>query len=259
MLSTHTIHSLSEWESQSSEWTCSSRSKPVLSLSLSLRMTETNEDSTLNPDLDPDPNPNKSETRRRLLTKSKTIVEEAGSTPHFRGPLFPVVRRISTLPNPHTSPRPSDLPVSVTGGDDPSWPHPNNANDREWIYPPLLGAYPARGQRPRLDKTRRITAPVDSTDNNDNNNRDSDSKKPLVEPRRQVSVASTSSVSQLAVGRSREFKLLLSLYLVSYYSGSFFFCFELTVVSVWLLSAEKVDEKSKKLSFWMLWIFYWVS
>jgi len=234
-------------------------------------MTDTNEDSTLNPDLDPDPNPNKSETRR-LLKKSKTIAEHAGSTPHFPGPLFPAVRRISTLPNSHAFPRPSDLRVSVTGGDDPSWPHTNNANDRDWIYPPFLGAYPARGRAVPLkpkqrkpeasdssrrgrsievklpDKTRRITAPVDSTDNNDNNNRYSDSKKQLVEPRRQVSVVSTSSVSQLAVGRSREFKLLLSLYLVSYYSGSFFF-FELTVVSVWLLPAEKVDEKSKKLSF----------
>lgn len=209
-------------------------------------MTDTNEDSTLNPDLDPDPNPNKSETRR-LLKKSKTIAEHAGSTPHFPGPLFPAVRRISTLPNSHASPRPSDLRVSVTGSDDPSWPHPNSANDRDWIYPPILGAYPARGRAVPLkpkqrkpeesdssrrgrsievklpDKTRRITAPVDSTDNNDNNNRYSDSKKQLVEPRRQVSVVSTSSVSQLAVGRSREFKLLLSLYLVSYYSGSFFF------------------------------------
>jgi hypothetical protein len=208
-------------------------------------MTDTNEDSTLNPDLDPDPNPNKSETRR-LLKKSKTIAEHAGSTPHFPGPLFPAVRRISTLPNSHAFPRPSDLRVSVTGGDDPSWPHTNNANDRDWIYPPFLGAYPARGRAVPLkpkqrkpeasdssrrgrsievklpDKTR-ITAPVDSTDNNDNNNRYSDSKKQLVEPRRQVSVVSTSSVSQLAVGRSREFKLLLSLYLVSYYSGSFFF------------------------------------
>lgn len=67
-----------------------------------------------------------------------------------------------------------------------------------------------------LDKTNRITASVDSTDKNDNNNRDSGSKKPLVEPRRQVSVASTSSVNQLGVGRSREFKLLLSLYLLSF-------------------------------------------
>lgn len=97
-----------------------------------------------------------------------------------------------------------------------------------------------------LDKTNRITASVDSTDKNDNNNRDSDSKKPLVEPRRQVSVASTSSVNQLGVGRSREFKLLLSLYLVSYYSGPFVF---FLINCSFCLVAEKVYEKSRKLSF----------
>lgn len=214
-------------------------------------MAETNEDSTLNPELNPDPNPNKSE--RRQLKKSKTITEHAGHTPHFPGPLFPAVRRISTLPNSHAPPRPSDLRVSVPGGEDPSWHHPNNANERDWIYPPFLGAYPARGRavpvkaKPRKpetsdssrrdssvdvklpDKTNRITAPVGNTDKNDNNNRDSDSKKPLVEPRRQVSVASMSSVSPFGVGRSREFKLLMSLYLVSFLFRSI--C--LAVVSVW--------------------------
>jgi hypothetical protein len=135
-------------------------------------MAETNEDSTLNPELDPAPNPNPNKSERRQPKKSKTI---AGHTPHFPGPLFPAVRRISTY------------------------------------------------------KTNRITAPVGNTDRNDNNNRDSDSKKPLVEPRRQVSVASTSSMSPFGVGRSREFKLLLSLYLVSFLFRSI--C--LAVVSVW--------------------------
>ncbi|KAE8007940.1 hypothetical protein FH972_004495 [Carpinus fangiana] len=200
-------------------------------------MAETNEDSTLNPELNPDPNPNKSE--RWLLKKSKTITEHAGHTPHFPGPLLPAVRRISMLPNSHAPPRPSELRVSVPGGEDPSWHHPNNANERDWIYPSLLGAYPARGRavpvkaKPRkpetpdssrrgrsvdvkLPKTNRITAPFGNTYKNDNDNTDSDSKKPQVEPRRRVSVASTSSVSPFGVGRSREFKLLLSLYLLSF-------------------------------------------
>jgi hypothetical protein len=137
-----------------------------------------------------DPNPPAADERAAFVVvgaeRLENIAEHARSTPHFLGPLFPAVRCISTLPNSHAPPRPSDLLVSVTDGDGPSWHYPNNANDRDWIYPPFLGVYPAKGRavplkhkqrKPKAsdssrrgrsinvklpDKTCRITSPVDS-------------------------------------------------------------------------------------------------
>ncbi|KAG2704458.1 hypothetical protein I3760_05G005100 [Carya illinoinensis] len=188
-------------------------------------MPETNEDPT------PDPSPRKFE-RPPLLKKFKTIAEHEEPTPHFPGRLFPAVRRISTLPNSRSPRRPSDLRVSVSNGDDPSSRHDNRLSDRDWIYPPFLGAYPARGRavpvkpnstRSRklersdssppgrsmdvrlADETRRIPAPVNKS--NDSDDKDSDAKKPLVVPSNQA------SVSPLGVCRTRGFKQSFILYL----------------------------------------------
>ncbi|XP_041010786.1 ion channel DMI1 isoform X1 [Juglans microcarpa x Juglans regia] len=190
-------------------------------------MPETNEDPT------PGPSPSKFE-RPPLLKKFKTIAEHAEPTPHFPGPLFPAVRRISTLPNSRSSLRPSDLRVSVTNGDDSSSRHDNRLSDRDWIYPPFLGAYPARGRAVPVklnstksrkleqsdsslpgrsmdvrlaDETRRIPAPVNKS--NDSDDRDSDAKKPFVP-------SSQASVSPLSVCRTRGFKQSFILYLLSF-------------------------------------------
>lgn len=193
-------------------------------------MTESNEDSA------PSPAPKPGKSERPLLKKSKTIAERAGPELHFAGPIFPAVRRVSTLPNSNAPPRLSDLRVSVGDEDDSPWQLPNN-NERDWIYPPFLGANPARGRggtlkakprRPSLsefrrsvdvkppEKTHGVAASVDNTNEQDNSGRASDARKPLLEQTCSVSAASASSVSQPGVVRYREMKLLFSLYLLCF-------------------------------------------
>ncbi|XP_077248803.1 ion channel protein isoform X2 [Tasmannia lanceolata] len=83
----------------------------------------------------PNPNPSKGETPP-LLKKSRTISADGRTPPHFHGPLFPAVRRISTSP-------PSSGRLTI---DDP----PENSNggisDRDWYYPSFLGPHSSRNR-----------------------------------------------------------------------------------------------------------------
>jgi hypothetical protein len=81
--------------------------------------------------------------RERSTVTALSLVPDPPAT----RPAVPAVLCISTLPNSHTPPRPFDLCVFITDDDGPSWPY---ANDRDWIYPPFFGAYPARGRVVRL-------------------------------------------------------------------------------------------------------------
>ncbi|XP_060195899.1 ion channel DMI1 isoform X1 [Lycium barbarum] len=78
----------------------------------------------------PNSNPNKAE-RPPLLKKSKTISDK---TPHFPGPLFPAVRRVSSTP-----PSSSESHTS-TSTNDPNF----GFGDRDYVYPSFLGPHTAR-------------------------------------------------------------------------------------------------------------------
>lgn len=84
-----------------------------------------------------------------LLKKSRTINDDV----HFPGPLFPAVRRVSTLP----PQRPSDLRVSVDN-DGPA--NQGNFSDRDWFYPSFVVPHaPKRGLKPGFsDSSNRINS-----------------------------------------------------------------------------------------------------
>lgn len=92
----------------------------------------------------------KSESERPpLLKRSRTISDGARTaTPHFPGPLFPAVRRVSTISSwTPSQQRPSDLRVSVDDNDPPSsssssasssLSHRGDFSDRDWVYPSFV-------------------------------------------------------------------------------------------------------------------------
>ncbi|CAL5413462.1 unnamed protein product [Camellia sinensis] len=82
----------------------------------------------------PIPNPIKAE--RPLLKKSRTIADDS-RTPHFPGPLFPTVRRISTsTPSSHRS----FDPDTTSPNTDPF----GTQGDRDWMFPSFLGPHTSR-------------------------------------------------------------------------------------------------------------------
>lgn len=87
--------------------------------------------------------------RPPLLKRSRTISDGTRTaTPHFPGPLFPAVRRVSTISSSTPSLlRPSDLRVSVDDSDPPSsssssasssLSHHGDFSDRDWVYPSFV-------------------------------------------------------------------------------------------------------------------------
>ncbi|GMP92205.1 hypothetical protein CsSME_00042523 [Camellia sinensis var. sinensis] len=93
-------------------------------------MPQSDGDSNSNPIL----NPIKAE--RPLLKKSRTIADDS-RTPHFPGPLFPTVRRISTsTPSSHRS----FDPDTTSPNTDPF----GTQGDRDWMFPSFLGPHTSR-------------------------------------------------------------------------------------------------------------------
>lgn len=119
-------------------------------------MPKSDEDSNKNPDT------NKPE-RPPVLKKSRTIAVDDNRTPHFPGPLFPVVRRIST--SPPSSYRFSDPPSSMA--DDPLATQSIGLSDRDWQYPSFLGPHTSRNRvsvkasfkSPKHELSRRASMP----------------------------------------------------------------------------------------------------
>ncbi|KAA8536575.1 hypothetical protein F0562_029053 [Nyssa sinensis] len=100
-------------------------------------MPNSDGDSNSNSNPNPNSNPNKTESRP-LLKKSKTISDDS-RTPHFPGPLFPAVRRISTSP-------PSSHRSSDSDTNDPLANHGIGFSDRDWMFPSFLGPHAARNR-----------------------------------------------------------------------------------------------------------------
>ncbi|XP_071931266.1 probable ion channel POLLUX isoform X2 [Coffea arabica] len=79
-----------------------------------------------------------------VLKRSKTISDET-RTPHFPGPLFPAVRRVSTSPpslnNRTTSASSSEVSRATTVSDQAF-----NFSDRDYVYPSFLGPYATRSR-----------------------------------------------------------------------------------------------------------------
>ncbi|KAF5947114.1 hypothetical protein HYC85_017342 [Camellia sinensis] len=91
-------------------------------------------DGDSNSNSNPIPNPIKAE--RPLLKKSRTIADD-NRTPHFPGPLFPTVRRISTsTPSSHRSFDPDNTSPNT----DPF----GTQGDRDWMFPSFLGPHASR-------------------------------------------------------------------------------------------------------------------
>ncbi|XP_027161874.1 ion channel DMI1 isoform X2 [Coffea eugenioides] len=85
-----------------------------------------------------------------VLKRSKTISEET-RTPHFPGPLFPAVRRVSTSPpssnNRTTSASSSEVSSATTVSSSSSVSDQAfNFADRDYVYPSFLGPYATRSR-----------------------------------------------------------------------------------------------------------------
>ncbi|KAK8474093.1 hypothetical protein V6N13_102973 [Hibiscus sabdariffa] len=91
--------------------------------------------------------------RPPVLKKFKTVApDDPRPTPHFPGPLFPAVRRVTSLP-PSSNRRASvdsdapadcegDVAASSLNNDDVV----NNFSDRDWMYPSFLGHHASRNR-----------------------------------------------------------------------------------------------------------------
>ena len=100
------------------------------------------------------PSPKKVE-RPPVLKKFKTISpDDPRPTPHFPGPLFPAVRRITGLP-PSSDRRASietDASTKHSSGSNVTSSNLNNIDvvnslsDRDWMYPSFLGPHAARNR-----------------------------------------------------------------------------------------------------------------
>ncbi|XVF09657.1 hypothetical protein REPUB_Repub07fG0113400 [Reevesia pubescens] len=117
----------------------------------------TNGGSEESPPIQPprNPSPKKAE-RPPVLKKFKTISsEDPRPTPHFPGPLFPAVRRVTSLP-PSSSDRHASVYTDVSASKHSSGSNVTNTNlnnvdgnslsDRDWLYPPFLGPHAARNR-----------------------------------------------------------------------------------------------------------------
>ncbi|KAI7745338.1 hypothetical protein M8C21_033812, partial [Ambrosia artemisiifolia] len=111
--------------------------------------------------------------RRPLLKKSRTISVTDSTTPHFPGPLFPTVRRLSddSLPPSSTAtwpPRRSfDSSDSSTTSNSDSFSSQTFAfSDRDYVYPSFLGPNTTRNRltvvKPSANKSLRKQPPVPS-------------------------------------------------------------------------------------------------
>lgn len=96
------------------------------------------------------------------LKKSRTIASDDGiPTPHFPGPLFPAVRRISSLPLSHNR-SDSDFSLNQSGGARNSSSNVSgfgnddgiSASERDWLYPSFLGAHAARSRVVSVKQTK---------------------------------------------------------------------------------------------------------
>ncbi|GLT85781.1 hypothetical protein SLE2022_039580 [Rubroshorea leprosula] len=108
------------------------------------------------------PSPKKSE-RPPLLKKSRTIAsDDECSTPHFPGPLFPAVRRISSLPpsperhDPLASVRQSSTRSSSNGNSLSNFDG-DSASERDWVYPSFLGPHSARNQMVTVKQSKSLS------------------------------------------------------------------------------------------------------
>ncbi|XP_038877859.1 ion channel DMI1 isoform X2 [Benincasa hispida] len=108
-------------------------------------MASDNENSTLTPRHHPNASPTKPDSPP-LLKRSKTIAVD--TPPHFPGPLFPAVRRVSTAPPLSASAfrQTTDLRLSLDNDTAPT-PHGAQFFNRDYIFPSCLGPY---ASNPRL-------------------------------------------------------------------------------------------------------------
>ncbi|KAL7237984.1 hypothetical protein ACSBR2_004145 [Camellia fascicularis] len=99
-------------------------------------MPQSDGDSNSNSNSNSNPIPNPIKPERPLLKKSRTISDN-NRTPHFPGPLFPTVRRISTsTPSSHRSFDPDNISPNT----DPF----GTQGDRDWMFPSFLGPHASR-------------------------------------------------------------------------------------------------------------------
>ncbi|KAJ0561316.1 putative CASTOR/POLLUX/SYM8 ion channel domain, NAD(P)-binding domain superfamily [Helianthus annuus] len=116
--------------------------------------------------------------RRPLLKKSRTIAVSDSTTPHFPGPLFPAVRRLSSSDDSHTSLPPSSTSTwsprrsfdssesSSTSASDTFSGQTFGFADRDYVYPSFLGPNTTRNRvtvvKPSASKSLRKQPPVSS-------------------------------------------------------------------------------------------------
>ncbi|KAK6254136.1 hypothetical protein QUC31_015856 [Theobroma cacao] len=98
------------------------------------------------------PSPKKAE-RPPVLKKFKTISpDDPRPTPHFHGPLFPAVRRVTSLPSSSDRRCSVDADASAKNSSGSNVCNNlnnvdvNNLSNRDWMYPPFLGPHAARNR-----------------------------------------------------------------------------------------------------------------
>ncbi|OMO74034.1 CASTOR/POLLUX/SYM8 ion channel [Corchorus olitorius] len=98
------------------------------------------------------PSPKKAE-RPPVLKKFKTLsLDDPRPTPHFPGPLFPAVRRVTSLPTSSSSHSSVDNDASTkhNGGSNVTTNisniDVNSFSDRDWMYPSFLGPHAVRNR-----------------------------------------------------------------------------------------------------------------
>ncbi|GLT77312.1 hypothetical protein SLA2020_489100 [Shorea laevis] len=98
-----------------------------------------------------------------LLKKSRTIASDDGcSTPHFPGPLFPTVRRISSLPlssdrhDPDASIKQSSTRSSSNSNSISNFDG-DSASDSDWVYPSFLRPHPAGNQMVTVKQSKSLS------------------------------------------------------------------------------------------------------
>ncbi|GLT97040.1 hypothetical protein SLE2022_146260 [Rubroshorea leprosula] len=209
------------------------------------------------------PNPSSQKLERPpRLEKSRTIASDDGcSTPHFPGPLFPAVRRVTSLPS---SPDRRDSVASrkqsstTSSSNATNFSNVNNvdvgsASERDWLYPPFLGPHAARKRvvtvKPSKSQSRggggdgRVAGGAQVKPEDENQRPGSNRKEEARNVRSQVLPTHSRAVSQSCARGTLRSRLKHSLILyLRIFMGIFTLCYTFHLqYEVWRLEGENIN------------------
>lgn len=186
-------------------------------------MLDRNEDSS---------KPDKPE-RPLQLKKSRTITGE-DATPIFPGPLFPAVRRISTIPSSHNWPPNRHQSIASNAAAD----H-RDFSDRDWVFPSFVlpqnaskrsskkhGSSDSRAKGADASShpiTSQLTGAADASSSSDHKPEAKRKTIKLVPPPGREGASTSELTRPSSRSRTREFKPFLLLLLVSYFRCGHFY------------------------------------